>query len=230
MPHSATFPPVCKVQLITYNLHDPVHYKGGISFFFFGVWFINFRLIHGAIPNLIKYKHFVLPTVKLGTVRLSLTISLKNSARSAQELNDEYCFTTLSAYFISSTLVAFWALKIGHIKQGALVLEDADYSGVLWKTSVIFNPFTFFLAASWLRHAFSKHLPHHSQHLCQTFTYSNDHEVVMKFSWTNPCKPHHTATFPWVLSSPFPFFVKLQVLFQSRSMNDLLRHLERSWL
>ena len=42
-------------------------------------WFINFCLIHGAMPNLIKCLHFVVKSVKLEAVGLSLKLSLKNS-------------------------------------------------------------------------------------------------------------------------------------------------------
>ena len=93
--------------------------------------------------------------------RLSLKISLKNTPRSAQELNDD-CFTTLSKYFSSVLVALFFTSNMLLIKTegsaleddwvlslpGALVLKDVDNSVVLWKKSAVFHIFTFFAAAS----------------------------------------------------------------------------------
>ena len=72
--------------------------------------------------------------------------------------------------------------------MGALVIEDADDSGVLWKKSLIFNIFTFFAAATSLcvlpLTCFFKAYSHHFEHLYQSYTYSNAHYVVTKLSLT----------------------------------------------
>ena len=67
------------------------------------------------MPNLIKCMYFALGSVKLETVGLSLKISLKNTPRSAQELNDD-CFTTLSKYFSSALVALFFTSNMLLIK------------------------------------------------------------------------------------------------------------------
>ena len=126
----------------------------------FETWFINFCLIHWAMPNLISYMHFVLLGVKLETAGLSLKISLKNSKRPALVLNDERCFLTFSTYFIYAVAVLFftsnmllvkienWTLEQDWVsfRPGVLVLEYADNSGVFSKKPLVFNTSTFFAA------------------------------------------------------------------------------------
>ena len=132
-------------------------------------WFINFCLIHGAMPNLIKYIHFVLPSVKLETVGLLLKTSLKNSQRPAHDLNDEWCFTALSTYF--------------YFCFCSLVFCDQHVTGESWRLSIR--------------------------------------------KWSGITSTRGIGTWR-VLKSALEKVWKN--LFQSKNINELLRHVERPWL
>lgn len=149
------------------------------------------------------------------------------SPSSAQE-----CFLTLSAYLfllldpcILHATCHWWKLKINHHKMISIISTRSIGTGRwrrfrkalenLWYLANSLSLLQQVLCVFCDWHPFSKHplhhSQHHSQHLYRSYTYINGHDVVTKLSLTNLCKSHEIATFPWVLPSPFSFFIKLQV-------------------